>query len=149
MMSILNRLLPTLDRPQCSFGNAQDDSAPFNDWLIGHFVSTTGGLRHSDDIEIKWGVHPRGAGDDRWTVNRLATSISILVSGVDRITLPHRAFTLSNPGDYLIWGPGMPHRWQAVEDSVVITVRWPSIPDDNIEAPEELVELVREQCRAT
>jgi hypothetical protein len=115
--------------------------------LIGHFVPSTGGLRHSDDIEIKWGVHPKGAGDDQWTVNRVATSISILVSGVDRITLPHRDFTLSNPGDYLIWGPGMPHRWQAVEDSVVITVRWPSMPDDTIEAPAELVELIREQYR--
>jgi hypothetical protein len=147
MTSILDRLLPALDRPQCSFGNAQDDGAPFQNWLIGHFVPSTGGLRHSDDIEIKWGVHPKGAGDDQWTVNRVATSISILVSGVDRISLPHRAFTLSNPGDYLIWGPGMPHRWQAVEDSVVITVRWPSMPDDTIEAPAELVELIREQYR--
>ena len=149
MTSILDRLLPSLDRPQFSFGNAQDDSAPFHDWLVGYFVPLSSGLRHSDDIEIKWGVHQKGAGDDQWTVNRMATSISILVSGVDQISLPHRVFTLSNPGDYLIWGPGMPHRWRTLEDSVVITVRWPSIADDNVDSPEELIQFIRTQGRTS
>lgn len=149
MTGTLDQLLPTMEPPHFGVGNARCDSEPFHDWLIGHFVPATGGLRHSEDIEIKWGIHPQDSGDNQWTVNRLATSISILVSGVEQISLPHRTFTLSNPGDYLVWGPGMPHRWQVMEDSVVITVRWPSIPDDNIEASDAFVEHVREQLRSS
>ena len=29
-------------------------------------------------------------------------------------------------GDYAVWGPGIDHSWEALADSVVITVRWPS-----------------------
>ena len=36
--------------------------------------------------------------------------------------------TLEKEGDYAVWGPGIGHSWQAEEDSIVITVRWPSIP---------------------
>jgi hypothetical protein len=25
-----------------------------------------------------------------------------------------------------MWGPGVDHSWEALEDSVVLTVRWPS-----------------------
>ncbi len=143
MTSTLDRFLSTLDQPRFGFGNAQHDGRSFHDWLVGHFVPEAEGLRHSGDIEIKWGIHPKGAGDEHWTVNRVATSISILVSGLDEIELPHRSFTLEHPGDYLIWGPGIPHRWRALEDSVVITVRWPSVAGDNYQAPEELVERLR------
>jgi hypothetical protein len=27
-----------------------------------------------------------------------------------------------------MWGAGTDHSWRAEEDSVVITVRWPSVP---------------------
>jgi hypothetical protein len=36
--------------------------------------------------------------------------------------------TLEKEGDYVVWGPGIDHCWQAEKDSIVITVRWPSIP---------------------
>ncbi len=36
--------------------------------------------------------------------------------------------TLARQGDYAVWGPGIDHSWEALADSVVITVRWPSVP---------------------
>ena len=28
----------------------------------------------------------------------------------------------------MVWGRGVDHSWYAEEDSVVLTVRWPSVP---------------------
>jgi len=52
----------------------------------------------------------------------------ILVRGRFRLDLSVASTTLEKEGDYAVWGPGIDHSWQAEEDSVVITVRWPSIP---------------------
>ena len=30
-------------------------------------------------------------------------------------------------GDYLMWAAGIDHTWQVEEESVVVTIRWPSI----------------------
>jgi quercetin dioxygenase-like cupin family protein len=34
---------------------------------------------------------------------------------------------LERQGDYVVWGPGVDHSWRAEEESVVLTVRWPSV----------------------
>ena len=36
---------------------------------------------------------------------------------------------LSREGDYVRWVPGTDHTWKAEQDSVVLTVRWPSVPN--------------------
>jgi quercetin dioxygenase-like cupin family protein len=51
----------------------------------------------------------------------------IVVRGRFRLDLSVASTTLEE-GDYAVWGPGIGHSWQAEEDSIVITVRWPSIP---------------------
>ncbi|WP_293330512.1 hypothetical protein [Microcoleus sp. CAWBG58] len=38
---------------------------------------------------------------------------------------------LSREGDYALWLPGVPHYWSAEEDSVIVTVRWPSVSGDS------------------
>ncbi len=76
-------------------GNADTDGQRTRGWLLGHFLGEDGGVRASDAVEVKWGVHPAGEGRDAWAI---------------------------------VWGPGIDHCWQAEADSVVITVRWPSIP---------------------
>jgi quercetin dioxygenase-like cupin family protein len=35
---------------------------------------------------------------------------------------------LEREGDYVMWGAGVDHTWRAEEDSIVITIRWPSLP---------------------
>ena len=47
---------------------------------------------------------------------------------VIRTELPGRDVVLAERGDYVVWGPGVDHSWCAEEESVVLTVRWPSIP---------------------
>ena len=38
--------------------------------------------------------------------------------------------TLEEEGDYVIWSAGTPHNWFVLEDSTSVTVRWPSLPND-------------------
>jgi quercetin dioxygenase-like cupin family protein len=57
------------------------------------------------------------------------TTLLLLVSGRFRIDLSVGSFILESEGDYALWGPGVNHHWQAEKDTVVITVRWPSVSD--------------------
>lgn len=121
-------------------GNAAEDSADYRGWLIGHFVdASSGALRKTDDLEVKWGVHPAGEKRAAWTEHEERSTLVILISGKFRLDLSATSagdpqpgwsmtsVTLERQGDYLAWGPGTEHSWRAEEDSVVITVRWPSI----------------------
>ena len=51
----------------------------------------------------------------------------ILISGRFRVELPGRDVLLARHGDYVVFH-GIGHSWLAEEESVVISVRWPSIP---------------------
>jgi quercetin dioxygenase-like cupin family protein len=84
---------------------------------------------------VKWGVHKAGDGRSEWAVNAEATTLSILIQGRFRLQFPEHEFLLSREGDYVLWLPGVSHSWSAEVDSTVLTVRWPSKPEDSIEVP--------------
>jgi cupin superfamily acireductone dioxygenase involved in methionine salvage len=107
------------------FGNADTDNFG-RGWVVGHFVDDGNDLRATEDVEIKWSTHPAGDKRAAWTTGEHRTTISLLVSGRFTIHLSTGVFTLEKPGDYLVWGPGIRHWWEAVQDSVMVTVRWPS-----------------------
>ncbi len=102
---------------------------------MGHFIDPAAGPAATDVVEVKWGVHPAGETKAIEGVNQTATTLSILVSGRFQLEFPSHgcSVTLNRPGDYAIWSPGVSHRWRVIEDAVVITVRWPSLPDDQAE----------------
>jgi hypothetical protein len=106
-------------------GNAATDAAA-RGWLLGHFMPP-GDPRNSDDVEIKWGVHPAGERRPGWVTDDPRSMLSVLVSGRFRIDLPDRSVVLAEPGDYIVFH-GVNHTWHAEEASVVVSVRWPSLP---------------------
>jgi hypothetical protein len=108
-------------------GNAAIDGREYRGWLVGRFADVTQGLRHSEDVEIRWGQHM--AGDERaeWMTGETRTAISILISGKIEIIFRDQTVELSKQGDYVMWGPGVDHKSRCLEDTVVLTVRWPSI----------------------
>lgn len=101
-------------------------------WFLGHFRDPASGLPHSNDVEVKWGTHPQGEEKTLLAANDSATTLSVLISGVFRVWFPHfeREIILAEPGDYVVFAPGVAHTWRAMEDTVIISVRWPSLPDD-------------------
>lgn len=108
-------------------GNAGVDAPGDRGWLLGHF-KPDGDTRRSTDVEIKWGIHPKGDERAEWVVGEKRTALLILISGRFRVELPGRSVLLAEQGDYVVWGHGVDHSWYAEEESVVLTVRWPSVP---------------------
>ena len=85
-----------------------------------------GDIRHSADVEIKWGVHPRGDRRAQWVAAEVRTALILLVSGRFRIEFRERSVVLAERGDYVVF-EGVGHSWFAEEDSVIVGVRWPSV----------------------
>jgi hypothetical protein len=108
------------------YGNAAEDTKDDRGWLLGHFVNPPEDVRHSKDVEVKWGVHSAGDKRPEWTADDQRTTLLLLVDGQFRVDLTEGSRTLARQGDYALWGPGIDHSWEALADSVVITVRWPS-----------------------
>ena len=107
-------------------GNAYEDSQPTRGWLLGHFLDPSEGVRSTKAVEVKWGVHPRGDKRPGWTADDQRTTLVLLIEGSFVVRLTEGTAPLSRQGDYVMWGPGIDHSWEALADSVVITVRWPS-----------------------
>jgi hypothetical protein len=107
-------------------GNAVEDGHETRGWFLGHFIDPAKGVRSSKDVEVKWGVHPAGEKRREWTADDQRTSLVLMVQGNFRIDLTGSSVALTRQGDYVVWGPGIDHTWEAISDSVVITIRWPS-----------------------
>lgn len=108
------------------YGNAAEDTKDDRGWLLGHFIDPPDDVRHSHDVEVKWGIHPAGDKRPEWTADDQRTTLLLLVQGEFRIDLTDGSKVLAVQGDYALWGPGIDHSWEALSNSVVITVRWPS-----------------------
>jgi hypothetical protein len=114
-------------------GNAAVDGPANRGWLLGHFMPE-GDLRRSDAVEVKWGIHPPGDERAQWVTGERRTGLHVLISGRFRIELPGRSILLQRPGDYVVLS-GVGHSWRAEEESVVLTVRWPSVPGYAVPLP--------------
>ena len=109
-------------------GRAVPDGVANQGWLVGHFMPP-GDLLHSADVEVKWGVHVAGERRAAWATAETRTALLVLIRGSFDIELRDRTVLLREPGDYVVWGPGEDHSWQAGPvETVVLTVRWPSLP---------------------
>jgi hypothetical protein len=108
-------------------GNAAEDGQGTRGWLLGAFIDPGLGVRFSKEVEVKWGIHPLGDRRAQWAADDERTTMVLLVQGMFRVDLTEGGAMLARQGDYLVWGPGTGHSWEALAPSVVITVRWPSV----------------------
>lgn len=113
------------------FGNAAIDQIRNSGWFLGQFVPAEQGLRHQNDVELKWGIHPDGHKRSQPWANGNATTVSVLVQGTLKVEL-HSEETpqfvmLKEQGDYVIFGPDVVHSWEAVGHTIVLSVRFPSV----------------------
>jgi len=113
------------------FGNAIVDQVRDSGWFVGQFVPPASGLRHQADVEVKWGVHPDGEKRPQPWANGHATTISVLIRGTLRVTFhigaTRQIVTMQKEGDYIIFAPDAVHSWEAIGDTVVLSVRFPSV----------------------
>lgn len=118
-----------IDTHRIAIGNAEHfpDS---RGWFVGAFIDPAAGIRHAP-VEVKWSDHP--AGQERpggIAPGADATTVTALVSGRFEVTFPGEhpdRVLLARPGDYAVFGPGVPHTWRALTDSTMFTVRWRTV----------------------
>jgi len=110
-------------------GNALADGAHHHGWFIGRFLEVPHDLRSSHTVEVKWSTHHAGTQKRLWGMSEEATTLCVLIKGHVSLQFPGRECLLSQEGDYAIWSAGVPHRWAVEQESLVLTVRWPSAPE--------------------
>ena len=119
------------DREPFYFGNAEADQVRGTGWFVGQFVPADFGLRHQTDVELKWGVHPDGEKRANAWANQNGTTISVLIEGSLKVTFhvdgAQHEVMLRTKGDYVAFGPEVVHSWEAVGDTIVLSVRFPSV----------------------
>ena len=113
------------------FGNAKTDQVRGSGWFVGQFVPGELGLRHQTDVELKWGIHTDGEKRPQPWANQNGTTISVLIEGSLKVTFhidgAEQEVTLRTKGDYVAFGPEVVHTWEAVGDTIVLSVRFPSV----------------------
>jgi hypothetical protein len=113
-----------------SIGNAEDFAhGPTRGWFIGNFLDPSAGPRFTDHVEVKWSVHPEGDHRPDIAPGADTVTLAILISGAFEQIFPGQhpgRMPMERPGDFALYGPGVPHTWRALADSVMLTVRWKS-----------------------
>jgi len=108
-------------------GNAVDAAKQTRGWFLGHFMPGADNPLRSGDVEVKWFVHPKGDVRPEWAPGHPVRTLNVLVRGSVVLFFPDREVLLGREGDFVLFGPGVPHSFRAVEESLVVTVRWPSL----------------------
>jgi hypothetical protein len=112
-------------------GNAALDQVRGSGWFVGQFVPDALGLRHQTAVEIKWGLHPDGEKRPQPWANGNATTISVLIRGSLLVSFyideTPRLVKLIKEGDYVVYGPDVVHSWEAVGETLVLSIRFPSV----------------------
>jgi hypothetical protein len=110
-------------------GNAVRDGNSAKGWFVGHFIDSAEGFRRTENVEVKWGIHPANQGKNVPDASESGTTLTLLISGFFLVRFPdiEKSVSLRKAGDYVMFAPGVMHVWRAIADSVVVTVRWPSV----------------------
>ena len=119
----------TTEHATLVFGNAVDASKHTHGWFLGHFMpSGADNPLRTEDLELKWYTHAKGETRDQWAPASQVTTLNILIRGKFVLLFPDREVPLEREGDFVLFGPGIAHSFRSVEESLVLTVRWPSRP---------------------
>jgi hypothetical protein len=113
------------------FGNASADQVRGSGWFVGQFVPPELGLRHQTAVEVKWGLHPDGDTRSQPWANGNGATIAVLIRGTLRLCFhlddSRHEVTLAKEGDYVVYGPDVVHSWQAIGETLVLSIRFPSV----------------------
>ena len=109
-------------------GNVNDASKDTRGWFLGHFMPGEDNPLRTEDLELKWYTHAKGETRAEWAPGNPVRTLNILIRGHFVLLFPDQEVALENEGDFVLFGPSIPHSYRCVEESLVLTVRWPSAP---------------------
>ncbi len=82
---------------------------------------------HTDDVEVKWFARAKGETRPEWSPANGVRTLNILIRGRFVLVFPAEEVLLEKEGDFVLFGPGVPHSYRAEEESLILAIRWPSI----------------------
>jgi hypothetical protein len=113
-------------------GNARKDGRKYRGWLVGSF-RPKGSPLFDSKIEIKWDRVKAGTKRTREqaSVDPTRRTLQLVISVYIRTSFPATEDQEEGQedlrgGDYCLWEAGVLHYWEAIKNSLVITIRWPS-----------------------
>jgi len=109
-------------------GNVAGASKDTRGWFLGHFMPGDGNPLRTSELELKWYTHSKGETRSEWAPGNPVKTLNILIRGHFVLLFPDQEVALEKEGDFVLFGPGMPHSYRSLEESIVLTVRWPSAP---------------------
>src|SRR5512134_213340 len=116
------------DTPAPVFGNAVDASKDTRGWFLGHFIAGADNPLRTSDLELKWYTHAKGETRSEWAPGNPVKTLNILIRGHFVLLFPDREIALEKEGDFVLFGPDVAHSFRSEQESLVLTVRWPSRP---------------------
>jgi hypothetical protein len=115
-----------MNKKEILSGNIQELAANHRGWFMGHFIEGGSPLK-TGAVEVKWGEHWRGEAKELQEGNQSAKSLAILIRGKFIFFFPGKELVLEKEGDFVFYDEGVDHGWKAQEDSLILTIRWPSV----------------------
>ena len=106
-------------------GKLFNDQHPndYRDWVIGSFVHDP--KFNNENFEFKFQQERKGlCREPKPVMNADVTTLAILIDGHLRMNFGEEDKYLHERGDYIWWSPDVPHLFEYLEDSLVITLRW-------------------------
>ena len=120
--------MPLESVPSIFVGNAADASRNTRGWFVGHFMPGADHPLRSADVELKWYTHAKGETRAEWAPGNPVRTLNVLIRGKFVLRFRERDVVLAEEGDFVLFGPDVPHSFRSDEESLVLTVRWPSGP---------------------
>ena len=117
------------DTPTSHFGNVNIASKDTRGWFLGHFMPGQDNPLRVEEVELKWYTHAEGETREQWAPGNPVKTLNILIRGHFVLLFPDHEVTLEKEGDFVLFGPNVPHSFRSVKESLVLTVRWPSSPN--------------------
>lgn len=116
-------------------GNLEELAAEHKDWVLGHFMPEGSPFKTSA-FELKWDKLSAGEKKSSLGTQKTAKTLGILVYGKFEFDFPkdRQKIILSKEGDYCFYDAGVTHSWRILEGCLLISIRWPSLPDDQVQS---------------
>lgn len=112
-------------RKMIKTGHLFDEHHPdlYKKWVVGGFVKNPD--FNNNNFEFKFQQEAKGLRrEPKPVVDTNTTSLAILIDGHVHMKFGEQDKYMRERGDYIWWNPDVPHLFEYLEDSLVITLRW-------------------------
>lgn len=111
-------------------GSILPHTQKFGGWFFGHFNDDDPYLKNND-FALKWSKREKGYFCDFKKIpDNDQRTVTILIYGKVELTYENgNKFVLEKEGDFVYSRPRKPHQVKALEDTLMLNIRWPSIED--------------------